>query len=243
MQPIPTKKGTLPVPVTPYGLREFSILTLAFVVVAIGARLVWPGGWPWVQIAAAAIWAFGVAFFRDPARDITQEAGALLAPADGTITDIVEVDEPEFLKGRAVRIGIFLSIFSVHINRVPCGGKVAYIQAHPGKCLNAMRAAAASAENAANSLGLECPEHPAKRLMVKQITGAIARRIVCGCKVGDELEAGERYGMIKFGSRTELFVPVDKYAQVVVSPGDKVSAGLTILVRYGLKLKVEGYEK
>jgi len=221
------------IPLTAYGRRE----SVWIVVLTAGAASVgwWllPVGRPWVQVGCAMLAAGGLAFFRDPYREVPPDPDVLLAPADGRVTDVIACQEDEFIKGPAVRIGIFLSVFDVHINRSPCAGRVAYLRRHPGKCLNALRAAAASAQNEAQSMGLECPSHPAGRVLVKQITGAIARRIVCTCGVGDELAAGERYGMIKFGSRTELFIPKDESARIRVKKGDVVRAGLTMMVLYG----------
>lgn len=172
-------------------------------------------------------------FFRDPSRRIPDEPGVLLAPADGKVTDVAEVAENDFIGGAALRIGIFLSVLDVHINRAPCAGRVGYIKARPGKFFNALRVDSASRHNESNCVGLNCTDHPAGKVMVKQITGAIARRIVCDCRIDDELSAGQRFGMIKFGSRTELFAPLDARAEVLVSTGDTVRAGTTLMVRYG----------
>jgi phosphatidylserine decarboxylase len=217
---------------TPYGRCEEIVCPLIVLVAALVLCWLWPAACPWALIAAAVVGLMILAFFRDPERQVPSEPGILLAPADGKITDITEVEQVEYIKGEALRIGIFLSVFDVHLNRAPCDGVVRYIQRHPGKCLNAMRAEAASAQNEANSVGMECPEHPAGTILVKQITGAIARRIVCGCEVGDALTAGERFGMIKFGSRTELFMPKNERAEILVKKGDTVRAGTTIMVRY-----------
>jgi len=216
------------IPITRYGWLQVAV---ALVLLVLGiAFFLGKGNWIGLLMAAVAL---GVlAFFRDPERKIPAEANVLLAPADGKITDVGPAVENEFIHGQTMRIGIFLSVLDVHINRACCGGEVAYIQGHPGKCINAMRAAKASEYNRANCLGLNCPEHPAGKVMIKQITGVIARRIVCKCRVGNRLDAGQRYGMIKFGSRTELFFPVDERAEIMVKKGDTVRAGATIMVRY-----------
>lgn len=218
--------------ITRYGLPEVVYIVVGAVLLAIVSGVVWSAAGVWVPIVVLAAGLAPVAFFRDPERQVPGDKDVLLASADGRITDVTEVSEDEFIHGPAVRIGIFLSVFDVHLNRAPCAGKVAYVQEHPGKCINAMRYGKASAENRANCLGLVCDEHPAGVVMVKQITGAIARRIVCDCQPGERLEAGQRFGMIKFGSRTELFVPVDERAEVMVSVGDVVRAGSTVMVRY-----------
>lgn len=200
---------------------------LALVVVLL-TSLTWVGP---VTVAAIVTLA-GWAFFRDFDRNSPTEPNILISPADGKVTDICEIDEPDFFQGPVLRIGIFLSVFSVHVNRVPCSGKVGYIKEKPGKCLNALRSREASEQNQATCLGLDCPEHPAQKVMVKQITGAIARRIVCATKIGEKLTSGQRYGMIKFGSRTELYIPRNSTAEILVKEGDAVRAGLTRLVSY-----------
>ena len=219
-------------PLTRYGLKEIILIPVVLGAWALLACFFWPVASPWPQLGALLMTLAGWAFFRDFERKIPSEPNILLAPADGRVTDCIEVTEDEFLKSRALRIGIFLSVFDVHVNRSPCAGEVSYLQEHPGKCLNAMRVQAASQFNRAHCLGLNCPEHPARQVMVKQITGAIARRIVCASQVGGKLRAGERFGIIKFGSRTELYLPLDDHADVVVKKGQIVRAGTTVLVRY-----------
>ena len=217
---------------TRYGLPQTAVaivLLILGIAFFLGKGIWW--GLVMVVVALAAL-----AFFRDPERKIPADTNMLLSPADGKITDISTVTEDEFIHGPALRIGIFLSVFDVHLNRSCCPGEVAYIQAHPGKCINAMHADKASRHNRANCVGLNCPEHPAGIVMIKQITGAIARRIVCDCVIGDRLGPGQRFGMIKFGSRTELFFPVDNRAEIVVKKGDTVRAGTTIMVRYNVNV-------
>lgn len=220
------------IPLTRYGLRELILLPILLAAVGVVFWDFVPAARPWIQIVLGLLLVGGMLFLRDPERSIPQEANILLAPADGKITDIIEVEEDQYIHGPTIRIGIFLSILDVHINRSPCAGRVEHIHEQAGKCINAMRYEAASEENRANNLGLFCKDHPAGKVLVKQITGAIARRIVCKCCIGNELRAGERFGMIKFGSRTELFVPQAENAQVLVNKGDTVRAGSTILVRY-----------
>jgi phosphatidylserine decarboxylase len=174
---------------------------------------------------------FSLAFFRDPSRIVPKDSSVLLAPADGKIADIEEVVEQSFIDGPVLRIGIFLSIFDVHINRSPCSIKVEKITYRPGKYKDA-RDPQAGRVNESNDLFLLRTEAPPDRLIVRQISGAIARRIVCRAKEGQELTGGEKFGMIKFGSRTELYVPVDSEIQCLVRVGDKVKAGLTPLIRY-----------
>jgi phosphatidylserine decarboxylase len=156
-----------------------------------------------------------------------------VAPADGTVVDIEEVDEPEFLGGRSERVGIFLSLFSVHINRAPLAGRVGYVKYKPGKFFAAFNQRA-SAENESNIIGLETDLETRAggklKVAVKQISGVIARRIVCACREAQQLARGEKFGMIKFGSRTEVYLPPGA-AELTVSVGDKVHAGRTVIGR------------
>lgn len=216
------------VPFAKYGYRELIIFSVLFGALAVvTGTLVW---WPLAVVFAIPL-CIVVWFFRDPHRTVPDEEGALVAPADGTITDITEVDDAEFIDGPATRVGIFLSIFSVHVNRAPCAGRVSYIKYHKGKFIAAMRPGASSG-NEANSVGMILPDHNDEKILVKQISGFIARRIVCACREGDELSRGERFGMIKFGSRTELFVPRTLGFDPAVSVGQKVKAGASIVGRF-----------
>lgn len=218
--------------ITRYGMPQ--VVVIPGILILLGAVLYWlcPVAWPWAQIIIGALLLFVLAFFRDPQRDIPDDKNILLSPADGKITDIIDLEKSEFIKGPAIRIGIFLSVFDVHINRTPCEGTVAYIREQPGKCLNALNSEEASRHNQATIMGMDCPTGPAKKIMIKQITGAIARRIVCAVKMNDHLPAGYKYGMIKFGSRTELYLPNDEKAEVLVKEGQTVKAGTTVMVKY-----------
>jgi phosphatidylserine decarboxylase len=168
---------------------------------------------------------FTVAFFRDPERTVPSDPNLIVAAADGTVMDIVESDENQVLKTRTRRVGIFLSIFDVHTNRAPIDGRVIYRQHRAGLCLDARRADC-SEKNESMTWAFE---NPRVTIVVRQITGAIARRIVAWAKVGDELKKGERFGMIRFGSRTELYLPLN--AEVLVKTGDHVLGGSTIIGR------------
>jgi phosphatidylserine decarboxylase len=186
----------------------------------------------WIGIAVAAFcWLFTLAFFRNPARTPQGGEQCLIAPADGVVADITEVDEPEFLHGRAVRIGIFLSVFDVHVNRSPLSGTIAYARYTPGKFLDA-RHPDVSHENEANTLGVVADDRVASglKVLVRQLSGLIARRIISTHGVGDHLSRGELYGMIKFGSRTELWVPLTYPHKVTVQVGQRVKCGETVIV-------------
>jgi phosphatidylserine decarboxylase len=168
---------------------------------------------------------FTVAFFRDPERMAPADSNLIVAPADGTVMDIIELDEGQVLKTRTRRVGIFLSIFDVHTNRAPIDGRVIYRQHREGLCVDARRADC-SEKNESMTWAFE---NPRVTIVVRQITGAIARRIVAWAQMGDELKKGERFGMIRFGSRTELYLPLN--AEVLVKTGDHVLGGSTIIAR------------
>jgi phosphatidylserine decarboxylase len=180
---------------------------------------------PWLLVLVLALTIYVFWFFRDPARASPAESNAVLAAADGTVADIVEIEEPEVLKARQKRVGIFLSVFDVHTNRAPVEGKIIYKKAHAGLCLDARHADCTTKNRAMtwafqNSRGI---------FVVRQLTGMIARRIVGWSKVGDELKKGEHFGMIRFGSRTEVYLPLD--AEILVKVGDRVTGGTTVIAR------------
>lgn len=166
---------------------------------------------------------FTLNFFRDPIRRVPGEPNLLVSPADGTVVDISEVQEDEFLKAPCHRIGIFLSVFDVHINRSPCQGTVRAVKYKPGRFLDA-RDPRCGAENESNAIHIG-------DVLVKQIAGLIARRIVCEARPDDTLGRGQKFGMIKFGSRTELYIPKDQVAEIRVKLKDKVKGGKTVIAR------------
>jgi phosphatidylserine decarboxylase len=224
------------IPLTSYGWPQVIIWPIVIIVIAVvfsaAAAYSIP---PWIVfgidaiLIAILVWA--LSFFRDPQRDCPSDIDVLLAPADGKITDITTLDDMEFIGGKALRIGIFLSIFNVHINRSPCKAKVEKTEHRPGRYKNALNPES-SLVNESNNLYLTRLERPHDRLIVRQVSGAIARRIVCKASPGQHLSAGEKFGMIKFGSRTELYVPSHHGVRCLVVAGQPVKAGLTILVRY-----------
>jgi len=184
------------------------------------------------EVVLSIVLGWALMFFRDPHREPPEDDSLLLAPADGTITDVGPVKEAEFIGGPALRIGIFLSIFDTHINRAPCDATVEKIVYRPGKYLNAMSPQAGKV-NESNNVSMVRTSHPQDRLVVRQISGAIARRIVCAAQEGQQLAGGQQFGMIKFGSRTELYLSANENIECMVLVGDKVKAGLTPLARYG----------
>jgi phosphatidylserine decarboxylase len=179
----------------------------------------------WLFLIFAALIAYTFYFFRDPDRSVPTDPNAVVAAADGTITDIVEVDESDVLKSRMRRVGIFLSIFDVHTNRAPIDGRIIYREHRQGLCVDARRPDC-SEKNEATTWAFE---NPRATIVVRQLTGAIARRIVAWADVGDELAKGQQFGMIRFGSRTEVYLPLA--AAVVVKVGDHVAGGSTIIAR------------
>jgi phosphatidylserine decarboxylase len=202
------------------------LLLLAFLLAAV--NLIHWTFWvpvPFVLVA----WFFILFFFRDPDRDLPPSPNALVSPADGKVTFVGEVDEPDFPGGRAFRISIFLSVFNVHVNRIPRTSRVVSLRYFPGRFLDA-RHPECAVHNEQLWIDLE-ESNPPRRVRVKQISGAIARRIVCWLKPGETVWAGERFGMIKFGSRTDVYIPADEAMEVKVRVGDKVKGGSTILLQ------------
>tara|TARA_R100000027_G_scaffold67048_1_gene64387 strand:+ start:1941 stop:2588 length:648 start_codon:yes stop_codon:yes gene_type:complete len=180
---------------------------------------------PWAAIVFGGLILFSISFFRDPKREIPADPLAIVSSADGVVADIeTQVDGP--YPDLPIRVGVFLSVFNVHVNRSPIAGEVIFTEEKNGKYLDA-RHPDASALNAFRAWSIRGPE---RSVAVRQITGAIARRIVAWSKPGDVLEKGERFGMIRFGSRTEVFLPAD--CEVLVSIGDKVEGGLSIIARF-----------
>ncbi|MBN1972837.1 MAG: phosphatidylserine decarboxylase family protein [Sedimentisphaerales bacterium] len=249
------------IPLTKYGWPQVAafpvIILAAMIFIALFAIKLLP---PWAvlffELILALLLIWSISFFRDPSRNCPSDENLLLSPADGKITEIETVERKEFLGAPAIKIGIFLSIFNVHINRAPCSVRVKKIVYKKGQYKNAMNPESGRV-NESNELQLIRTANPTDKLIVKQISGAIARRIVCRTSPGEELKGGEKFGMIKFGSRTELYVPVpadtgdlnpdisgsssrtkddtqrNQYqVTCLVKKGDKVKAGLTPLVRY-----------
>lgn len=202
-----------------YGITLVGALGLMLLAEAI------PLAWP----AAAILLAysiFALFFFRDPPRAIPTNHGIVVSPADGKVVAIEQLEKTTYYNGQCVRVSIFLSIFDVHINRAPFAGSVESITYKPGKYLNAVNPESGEA-NEANSIRVQTEFGP---VTVRQIAGLVARRIVCRCREGDVLETGQRFGMIKFGSRTELYLPPD--TEVCVKIGEKVKGGATIMARF-----------
>jgi phosphatidylserine decarboxylase len=202
-------------------LYEARWIFFALALLAIGSVLFLP--WLLLLVLVLTIYVFW--FFRDPARVAPADPSAVVAAADGVVADIVEVEEPEVVHAPQKRVGIFLSVFDVHTNRAPVDGKIIYKKAHAGLCLDARHADCTTKNRALtwafeNSRGI---------FVVRQLTGMIARRIVDWSQIGDELKKGEHFGMIRFGSRTEVYLPLD--AEVLVKVGDRVTGGTSVIAR------------
>lgn len=214
------------IPLTRYGVREV-LLFGGLSVAGLAAAAVF--FWYAVPVFAAAL-AFVLYFFRDPSRRIPDGPGLVVSPADGKVIEVAEVDEPRFLRVRTHKIAIFMSPADVHVNRAPCDGVVEAVVHQSGGYRHAgTDAAAAGNEAVAMTLA---DVAGGTRILVRQVAGALARRIVCAAAVGDRLERGGRYGMIKFGSRAEVYVPVESGFEVTVEPGQAVLGGQTVLGRF-----------
>lgn len=170
-------------------------------------------------------------FFRNPKRVVPEGPGTVVSPADGKIDLIEEIEHDDVIDGPAIKIAIFLSVFNVHINRVPVACTVFASRYRQGKFLSALKPESAW-ENERLELWLESTETPHRVMRVRQITGQLARRIVCWAKTGETFSRGAQFGMIKLGSRTELIIPREKGLEVLVKLGDKVQAGSTVFARY-----------
>ncbi|GBD06566.1 Phosphatidylserine decarboxylase proenzyme [bacterium HR21] len=213
--------------VSPYGRDNAAVLFgLAAIAALVGGSLggiaSWIGG-----VVAGALVGLTLWFFRDPDRAIPAEAqrdGVVLSPADGRVVQIVRLQEPEFLGEEAVQVSIFLSPLDVHVNRVPVSGIVRFLRYVPGRFFAAYRPEA-SRQNEQTLIGVETP---CGKVLFKQIAGVLARRIVCTLQEGQRVQAGERFGMMKFGSRMDVLLPALR-AELCVREGMRVWAGQTIL--------------
>lgn len=216
-----------------YGKREWlTILLIGVLCVATFAYLQW---W-WLLATAAVVDLALLSFFRDPHRNVPTQKHIHVSPADGTISSIHELDHFEPFGEGAVCIRIFLSVFNVHVNRAPCHCSVASITHKPGKYLNALKPESAE-ENESNTLVLIHPVRRTPIAAVRQVSGMIARTIECGVIVGDTLQRGQRFGMIKLGSTTELYLPKSAEPEVLVKLHQKVKGGATMLARVSANAK------
>jgi phosphatidylserine decarboxylase len=223
------------IPFTRHGWREMLIGSMVLAVTAWGLGMVF---WPLALIVVPVlIWL--LAFFRDPNRRVPAQQHAVVSPADGKVSDITEIEHDELIGGPAVRVGIFLSVFNVHVNRCPCDGRVKMVQYKKGKFVNAMKHGRASDQNESNTIVLTEPKGQRTIVVVKQIVGMIARRIVCSVTPGETVERGQRIGMIKFGSRTELVVAKWLEPRVLVKVGQNVRGAADVIAILGSPIQTD----
>jgi len=209
--------------------------SLVLAITAWGLKLFF---WPLALICVPVlIWLF--AFFRDPERKIPAEQHAVVSPADGKVSDITEIEHDELIGGPAVRVGIFLSVFNVHVNRCPCDGKVVSVFYKKGKFINAMNHGGASEQNESNTIVLAEPRGGRNIVVIKQIVGMIARRIVCTVVKDEFVQRGARIGMIKFGSRTELTIAKWLEPKIEVEVGQNVLGGTDVIATLGKPIHTE----
>jgi phosphatidylserine decarboxylase len=213
------------IPLAREGL-PFILGTAAPAVVALCAALLWRGAVLWGLALSLALLALGMlAFFRDPERSGPRGTDLIIAPADGTIVDLSPAEEPSYLKSEASRVSIFLSLFDVHINRYPVSGRVEHRAYDAGRFEPAWRAAA-SHSNERSSTGIE---FRGRAVLVRQIAGVAARRITTYARIGDDVIQGQRMGLIRFGSRVDVYMPGD--ASLEVKVGQRARGGVTVLAR------------
>jgi phosphatidylserine decarboxylase len=223
-------------PLTRYGRREillYGVLPLAtLILISFAATILRMPALHALAVVPFALVVFTAQFFRDPERQVAGGDDALVSPADGTVVDIVEVEEPEFIGGRALRVGIFMSPLNCHVNRFPVNGVVAKVIHRAGKFLKAYDPRAI-AENESSLTGFKARfEGREVPVLIRQVAGIAARRIVNPLAPGDRAVRGARFGMIKFGSRCEVFLPKDSGFELDVKLGDKVYGATTVLARF-----------
>lgn len=209
------------IPITKEGVPFILIVLAPVVGSAVGGGRLW-----WLELFFVPLLLFVLNFFRDPEREIPTDDAAIVSPADGKVIKAGVERDDRFLGRQALKISIFMNVFSVHVNRVPASGRVTKVVYNPGRFFNASFDKA-SLENEQNAVFLETTS--GHTIAFNQIAGLIARRIVCYAKQGSEYRKGERFGMIRFGSRVDVYLPVE--CELSVKIGDKVSAGSSILAR------------
>lgn len=209
-------------------MRNFPIVRDGWVYLIV-LGIITAGVFLWQPLAAIiplTLFLFVGFFFRNPGRTIPTQEGLVVSPADGVVMSVDRVFEDRYLQGEAIRVSIFLNVFNVHVNRAPIAGTVEFQHYQPGKFLPAYKAEAAQI-NERNLVGIQQGE---RRILTSQIAGIIARRVVSWVKPGDFLKQGERFGLIKFGSCTELYLP--EGIQIKVQQGDRVKGGETVIGRW-----------
>ena len=213
------------IPIARYGLPEIAAGTA----LCAGAAALCTWWFPPLAAVPAAAWTCLLVFFRDPERPCGGGPRELLSPADGTVADVEQVQAHAFIEGPCVRIGIFMSLWDVHVNRSPAAGTVRFVRYCPGAFRHA-RSNPARAENEHSLIGLQMPG--GRQILINQIAGIVARRAVCAVGEGQDVRRGERIGMVKFGSRVELYMALKDRPAVRVKVGDRVKAGLDVVASY-----------
>ena len=211
-----------------WGLAELQLMGWPLLAITVALAI---SPWWYLAIGPGVVFVLIVWFFRDPKRAIPSGPGVVVSPADGLIAEIAEIEHDPFIGGPALRIGIFLSIFNVHINRAPAQARVIKLHYSPGEFLNALDPESAI-RNENLWIGMQEVDSPYRPMIVRQIAGLIARRIVCELRSGEIVERGHKFGMIKLGSRTELILPLEDGLDVLVKVGQKVLGGATLMARY-----------
>jgi phosphatidylserine decarboxylase len=203
--------------------RPFIVGSAILVLIALLLTIYVNGAWGIAALLLLIIALWVAYFFRDPERSGDRGEHLVVAPADGKVVLITDIDEPTFLGGRAKRVSIFMNVFSVHVNRYPVSGVVRHVKYMPGKFLNAV-SEASSAENEQSAIGIDTGRH---RVLMRQIAGLIARRIVTYSREGERVTQGERMGLIRFGSRVDVYLPEGSTLRAKL--GDQTSAGTTVI--------------
>jgi phosphatidylserine decarboxylase len=201
-----------------------SLSCLSSVTISTGSSALWL-----IALPILVTYYHAIRFFRDPRRNTPSDANLLISPSDGIVTDLHEVDDEDFPGGRAFRMSIYLSPWDVHLNRNPRNATVSEVRYFPGRFLNARHKNCAIQNE---QLWVDMVDESGRTVRVKQISGAMARRLVCWLKAGDKVVAGERYGMIKYGSRADILIPIAEDYSVTAKVGDRVYAGESALVEF-----------
>jgi len=209
--------------ISPYSYKIITITTVIFLILLVLNIFVSNPVVIVVTVIAGFIFLFNFYFFRDPQRAVPQVDNIILSPADGKIIKIDEIDEPLYFKEKTWMVSIFMSVFSVHVNRIPLAGKIEYLDYQVGKFLAAFDHKA-SQDNEQSIIGIT---NGNQKVLFKQIAGVIARRIVYDVQKGQEVKLGDRFGLIHYGSRVDIFLPLD--TQIKVKLNDKVTSGETII--------------
>ena len=218
---------------THYGRRELFLATLAYAAVAALGTYLGRNYSPWflaIGFIAGVVWVWVLAFFRDPDRNTPQEPGLFISPADGRVADITPLGPDSALGRDGVQVGVFMNVMNVHVNRAPCDGRVETVIHRRGTFMDVRGAEAVLSNEAATITMTHTHQGRPHTVIVRQIAGLVARRIVTDLQIGQQVRRGQRIGMIKFGSRLELLVPAELLGEVRVKVGQRVRAGQTVLV-------------